>query len=79
MIETILIAIVSIEAIGIMILEMFGAPKQQANAFELDESFVKMPEVKKEKVELVSYLSEEPKTTLEAETEINEASQETAE
>lgn len=46
MIETILIAIVSIEAIGIMILEMFGAPKQQANAFELDESFVKMPEVK---------------------------------
>lgn len=33
MIETILIAIVSIEAIGIMILEMFGSPKQQANAF----------------------------------------------
>lgn len=43
------------------------------------KSAVKMPEVKKEKVELVSYLSEEPKTTLEAETEINEASQETAE
>ena len=43
------------------------------------KSAVKIPEVKKEKVELVSYLSEEPKTTLEAETEINEASQETAE
>lgn len=43
------------------------------------KSAVKMPEVKKEKVELVSYLSEEPKTASEAETEINEASQETAE
>lgn len=43
------------------------------------KSAVKMPEVKKEKVELVSYLSEEPKTTSEAETEINETSQETAE
>ena len=43
------------------------------------KSAVKMPEVKKEKVELVSYSNEEPKTTLEAETEINEASQETAE
>lgn len=43
------------------------------------KSAVKMPEVKKEKVELVSYLSEEPKTASEAETEINETSQETAE
>ena len=43
------------------------------------KSAVKMPEVKKEKVELVSYLIEEPKTASEAETEINEASQETAE
>lgn len=43
------------------------------------KSAVKMPEVKKEKVELVSYSNEEPKTTLEAETEINETSQETAE
>ena len=38
-----------------------------------------MPEVKKEKVELVSYSNEEPKTASEAETEINETSQETAE
>ncbi len=46
MIETILVTIVGIEAIGIMFLEIFGSPKQQANAFELDESFVKKPEVK---------------------------------
>ena len=43
------------------------------------KSAVKMPEVKKEKVELVSYSNEEPKTASEAETEINETSQETAE
>lgn len=43
------------------------------------KSAVKMPEVKKEKVELVSYSNEEPKNASEAETEINETSQETAE
>lgn len=43
------------------------------------KSAVKMPEVKKEKVELVSYSNEEPKNASEAETEINEASQETTE
>ncbi len=46
MIEIILVTIVSVEAIGIMLLEMFGTTRQQANAFELEESFVKMPEVK---------------------------------
>lgn len=46
MIGHILVALVSIEAIGIMLLEMFGSAQQQANAFELDESFVKIPEVK---------------------------------
>lgn len=43
------------------------------------KSAVKMPEVKKGKVELVSYSNEEPKNASEAETEINETSQETAE
>ena len=46
MIGYILVVLVSIEAIGIMLLEMFGPAKQQANAFELDESFVKIAEVK---------------------------------
>ncbi|MFT9030441.1 MAG: DUF1304 domain-containing protein [Leuconostoc pseudomesenteroides] len=46
MIGYILVALVSFEAIGIMLLEMFGSAQQQANAFELDESFVKIPEVK---------------------------------
>lgn len=46
MIGIILVTIVSVEAIGIMLLEMFGTDRQQANAFELDKSFVKMAEVK---------------------------------
>jgi len=39
-------ALVAIEAIGIMIIEIFGSTPQQAKAFELEESFVKIPETK---------------------------------
>lgn len=46
MIGTILVIFVAIEAIGIMILEMFGSSGQQAKAFELEEAFVKLPGVK---------------------------------
>ncbi|WP_294976044.1 DUF1304 domain-containing protein [uncultured Leuconostoc sp.] len=42
----IITGLVAIEAIVIMIVEMFGSATQQAKAFELEESFVKIPEVK---------------------------------
>ncbi|AFS39643.1 DUF1304 domain-containing protein [Leuconostoc gelidum] len=42
----IITGLVAIEAIVIMVVEMFGSSKQQAEAFELEESFVKIPEVK---------------------------------
>ncbi|MGY3742876.1 DUF1304 domain-containing protein [Leuconostoc inhae] len=38
--------LVAVEAIGIMFIEIFGSPKQQAKAFDLDESFVKIPATK---------------------------------
>jgi len=38
--------LVAIEAIVIMGVEIFGSAPQQAKAFDLDESFVKIPEVK---------------------------------
>lgn len=46
MIAYIMTGLVAIEAVGIMFIEMFGSPKQQAKAFALKESFVKIPEVK---------------------------------
>lgn len=42
----IITVLVAIEAIVIMCVEMFGSAPQQAKAFELEESFVKVPEVK---------------------------------
>ena len=46
MIGTILVIFLAIEAIGIMILEMFGSSGEQAKTFELEEAFVKLPGVK---------------------------------
>lgn len=42
----IMVTLVSLEAIGIMFVEMFGTASQQAKAFDLKESFVQIPEVK---------------------------------
>ncbi|KGB50756.1 membrane protein [Leuconostoc mesenteroides P45] len=42
----IMVTLVSLEAIGIMFVEMFGTTSQQAKAFDLKESFVQIPEVK---------------------------------
>ncbi|KAA8370897.1 DUF1304 domain-containing protein [Leuconostoc carnosum] len=46
MIAYIITTVVAIEAIGIMVIEMFGSSAMQAKSFELDKSFVEMPEVK---------------------------------
>lgn len=46
MVAYIITGLVAIEAIGIMFLEIFGSPEQQAKSFELEASFVKIPEVK---------------------------------
>ena len=42
----IMVTLVSLEAIGIMFVEMFGTASKQAKAFDLKESFVQIPEVK---------------------------------
>lgn len=44
-IATCLIALVGIEHLAIMILEMFGQPRQQADAFDLPSDFTRIPEV----------------------------------
>ncbi|MCT0020000.1 DUF1304 domain-containing protein [Weissella cibaria] len=46
MIGIILTALVALEALYIMGLEMFGSPKKQAETFELEEEFTKVPEVR---------------------------------
>ncbi|UOX36450.1 DUF1304 domain-containing protein [Weissella cibaria] len=45
MIGIILTVLVALEALYIMGLEMFGSPKKQAETFELEEEFTKVPEV----------------------------------
>ncbi|HJA47052.1 MAG TPA: DUF1304 domain-containing protein [Candidatus Limosilactobacillus excrementigallinarum] len=45
-IATILVAVVGIEHLGIMLLEMFGQPQQQAKSFDLSSDFTKIPEVR---------------------------------
>lgn len=45
-IATILVAVVGIEHLGIMLLEMFGQPQQQAKSFDLSSEFTKIPEVR---------------------------------
>ena len=45
-ITTILVAVVGIEHLGIMLLEMFGQPQQQAKSFDLSSDFTKIPEVR---------------------------------
>lgn len=43
MITMILVLIVAIEHLGIMFLEMFGSPAQQAQAFDMPLEYVKQP------------------------------------
>lgn len=43
MLMMILTLIVAIEHLGIMLLEMFGAPRQQAQAFDMPLEYVKQP------------------------------------
>ncbi len=45
-IAIILVAMVGIEHLGIMLLEMFGQPQQQAKSFDLSSDFTKIPEVR---------------------------------
>ncbi len=45
-IATILVVVVGIEHLGIMLLEMFGQPQQQAKSFDLSSDFTKVPEVR---------------------------------
>lgn len=45
-IATILVVVVGIEHLGIMLLEMFGQPQQQAKSFDLSSDFTKIPEVR---------------------------------
>ncbi|HJF54508.1 MAG TPA: DUF1304 domain-containing protein [Limosilactobacillus coleohominis] len=45
-IATILVAVVGIEHLCIMLLEMFGQPQQQAKSFDLSSDFTKIPEVR---------------------------------
>ena len=45
-IATNLVAVVGIEHLGIMLLEMFGQPQQQAKSFDLSSDFTKIPEVR---------------------------------
>ena len=45
-IAIILVAVVGIEHLGIMLLEMFGQPQQQAKSFDLSSDFTKIPEVR---------------------------------
>ncbi|MDR0899987.1 MAG: DUF1304 domain-containing protein [Lactobacillaceae bacterium] len=45
-IASILIAIVGVEAIGIMLMEMFGSPKLQSKVFEIDQDFLELPNAK---------------------------------
>ena len=45
-IATILVVVVAIEHLGIMLLEMFGQPQQQAKSFDLSSDFTKIPEVR---------------------------------
>lgn len=45
-IATILVAVIGIEHLGIMLLEMFGQPQQQAKSFDLSSDFTKIPEVR---------------------------------
>ena len=46
MIALVITALVAIEAIGIMVVEVFGSTPQQAKAFELKPEIVDIPEVK---------------------------------
>ena len=46
MIAQIITGLVAIEAIIIMMIEMFGSVAQQAKSFELEPAVLKMPEVK---------------------------------
>lgn len=43
LISTILVTIVAIEAIGIMLLEMFGSPAKLADAFSMPLEYTKLP------------------------------------
>lgn len=43
MVMKILVLIVAIEHLGIMLLEMFGTPQQQAQAFDMPLEYVKQP------------------------------------
>ena len=46
MIALVITALVAIEAIGIMFVEVFGSTPQQVKAFELEPEIVDIPEVK---------------------------------